>query len=170
MRKKKEIEEEAKKILLRHGLYSIPVDPVVLANKLGIQANNAVFSDDGIAGMTAKREGKILLLIDQNDHPFRKRFTIAHELAHHFLHLFDEDEIVHKKIDMFRFSTPEQGELFTKKRRWEIEANRFAAALLMPEELVRKQWKKSPSIEKMARIFNVSEEAMGYRVSEFGLE
>lgn len=172
MRKRKEIEDEAKKILLAHGLYSIPVDPVVVANKYGIRANNAVFSDEGIAGLTAKRGGELLLLVNQNDHPFRKRFTIAHELAHHFLHLFDEEdeEIVHNKIDLFRFAEPAKGRPFSKRRMMEIEANRFAAALLMPEALVREQWKKTPSIVEMARIFNVSEEAMGYRLDELGLD
>ena len=172
MRNQKDIENEAKKVLVEHGLYSIPVDPVVLVNKLGFKVNNAVFSDESIAGLTSKRAGKPLFLINQSDHPFRKRFTIAHELAHHFLHLFeDKEDIIHKKIDMFRVpGPPDEAKFLRKERIMEIEANRLAAALLMPEELVREQWKISPSVEEMARIFNVSVEAMGYRVGDLGLE
>ena len=173
MRSKKEIEDKSRKVLLDHGLYSIPVDPVILANKLGFKANNAVFSDENIAGLTSKRGGEILLLVNENDHPFRKRFTIAHELAHHFLHLFEEEgdhELVHNKVDMFRMSAPPDEPSYTSERLMEIEANRFAAALLMPAEFVRQKWDELRSIEKLARIFNVSEEAMGYRIGDLGLE
>ena len=168
---RREIEEQAKSVLLQHGLYSVPVDPVVLANKLGIKVNNAVFSDEGIAGLTAKRDKEILLLVNQNDPPYRKRFTIAHELAHHFLHIFEgeQQDITHKKIDLFRLSETDMEGLSEEKIK-EIEANRFAASLLMPEELVRVFWRKYPSIETMARLFNVSEEAMGYRVGNLGLD
>jgi len=34
--------------------FSIPIDPVKLADKEGIKVHNAVFSDDGVSGMVAK--------------------------------------------------------------------------------------------------------------------
>jgi hypothetical protein len=52
-----EIEEQAREILKAQNLYRIPVDPVVLANRLGVKVNNAKFSEDTLSGMVAKRGG-----------------------------------------------------------------------------------------------------------------
>src|SRR5437879_2145689 len=90
-KRRADIEREALEILRRHGLDNIPIDPVVLANKIGVKVYNAQFSED-VAGMIAKRSGAITLLVRQGDPPYRKRFTIAHELGHHFLHLPSDGE------------------------------------------------------------------------------
>ena len=50
----------------------------------------------------------------------------------------------------------------------EFSANRFAAAILMPEELVEKAIQERTSVSDMARSFGVSEEAMGYRLQNLG--
>ena len=52
----------------------------------------------------------------------------------------------------------------------QIQANQFAAALLMPEELVREAYETNQDLRKLARIFNVSETAMGIRLAQLGLE
>ena len=41
---REEIERRATEVLKRHGLFSLPVDPVVLANREGIKVHNAKFS------------------------------------------------------------------------------------------------------------------------------
>ena len=45
----------------------------------------------------------------------------------------------------------------------------FAAARLMPDEDVRSLWPHIRSIDEMARLFNVSESAMGIRMRSWGL-
>jgi Zn-dependent peptidase ImmA (M78 family) len=160
----KEIEIRANEILKQHGLFSVPVDPVTLANKLGIRVNNAVFSDTTLSGLIARRGNKVSILVNQADPPYRKRFTIAHELAHHFLHLLTDGEFVDNTIDLFRGSESD------KTNNVEVQANQFAAALLMPAELVKEEFKKNNGdIEILARLFNVSEEAMGYRLQRLRL-
>ena len=168
-RTKSSIEETAKDTLHQHGLYSIPVDPVVLANKLGIRVNNAKFSEPSLAAMLAKRGNSIWILLDESGSPSRKRFSIAHELGHHFLHLESDGEIVDRNADLFRVSEYATSEL-TPERRREIEANQFAAALLMPERLVRQVWQDYTSVSDMANLFQVSEESMGYRIASLGLD
>ena len=163
-----QVEQRAKEVLKKHGLHSIPVDPVVLANREGIVVNNAKFSDDNLVGIIAKRGNNVTLLVNQSDPPFRKRFTIAHELGHHFLHLLSDGDFVDGDADLFRLP-PESAEEETAKRRQEIQANMFAAALLMPEEAMREEWRRLRSIEQMARLFNVSEQAMGFRVDQLRL-
>ena len=162
-----QVEQRAMEVLKRHGLHSIPVDPVVLANSEGIKVHNAQFSEEGVSGMVAKRGGDLTLLVNQNDPPYRKRFTIAHELGHHFLHLVADGEFVDTVRDLFR-DTEHEKDLSDEKRA-EVQANRFAAALLMPKELVEEAWKKSPSLSDLARMFNVSEQAMGIRLNVLGL-
>jgi len=166
---RQQIEQRAADILREHGLESIPVDPVVLANRLGMAVHNAKFSDDNIVGMIAKRGDQVMLLVNQADPPFRKRFTIAHELGHHFLHLLSDGEFVDGEANLFRQPQDDQQGL-TPDRRREIQANMFAAALLMPEDAVRSEWKKSRSVDELARKFNVSEAAMGIRVDQLGLD
>lgn len=166
---RQQIENRAKEVLRGHGLLSIPVDPVVLANRLGMSVHNAKFADDNLVGMIAKRGDKVTLLVNGSDPPYRKRFTIAHELGHHFLHLLDDGEFVDTETELFRQPQEEQGEV-TPERRREIQANMFAAALLMPADEVVSRWKGCRSVAEMARLFNVSESAMGIRVDQLGLD
>ena len=167
-RSRAEVEQKALEVLMQHGLYALPIDPVQLANRLGVTVNNAKFADDSLAGLIARRGDSIRILVDQADPPYRKRFSIAHELGHHFLHLLEDGEIVDNRADMFREREPVDAPISSERLR-EIQANWFAAALLMPGEFVRQQWAGNPSISYMARVFNVSEEAMGYRVDALDL-
>jgi len=162
-----QVEKRAMEVLKRHGLHSIPVDPVVLANSEGIKVHNARFAEEGVSGMVAKRGDDLTLLVNQNDPPYRKRFTIAHELGHHFLHLVSDGEFVDTVRDLFR-DTEHEKELSDEKRA-EIQANQFAAALLMPRDLVEEAWAKDPSLLDLARLFNVSEQAIGIRLNVLGL-
>src|SRR4051812_43873023 len=91
---REEIERKANEVLKQHGLTTVPVDPVVLAKRRGIKVFNAKFSDDSLVGMIAKRGDNITILVNQGDSPGRKRFTIAHELGHHFLHMMKDGEFV----------------------------------------------------------------------------
>lgn len=164
---KTEIERKADEILRENKVDNAPIDPVTLANRLGIKIHNAQFSDGSLSGMISKRGENIMILVNQSDSDTRKRFTIAHELGHHFLHLMEEDgEFVDDTINLFREKLQEEPRSRDKK---EVEANKFASALLMPKYLVKKEFSRSPDLEYLAWRFGVSEEAMGYRINELGL-
>lgn len=162
-----EIEKRAAEILRKHGLFSIPVDPVILANREGIKVFNAKFSDDGLSGMVAKRGKDVTFYINQTDVPYRKRFTIAHELGHHFLHLLSDGEFVDTQVDLFRDTESVGGTPSDKTV--EVQANQFAAALLMPADLLRDAYQKTREVSELARMFNVSEEAMAIRLGRLRL-
>lgn len=92
------------------------------------------------------------------------RFTVAHELGHYLFHQ--------------RYMTEESGPVFyqhldkKERDRLEIQANVFAAMLLMPEKLFVKAYaslksqflKKQDITEMLAERFNVSKESVGYRI------
>jgi Zn-dependent peptidase ImmA (M78 family) len=169
---REEVESRARDVLrshsLDHSLETVPVDPVILANREGIKVHNAKFSDDNLVGMIVKRSDDVTMLVNHRDPPFRKRFTIAHELGHHFLHLLGDGEFMDREANLFRTQLADREEM-TPERRREVQTNMFAAALLMPENHVRRLWEELGSVEEMARLFNVSVASMGIRIGQLGL-
>jgi hypothetical protein len=95
----------------------------------------------------------------------RLRFTVAHELGHWHLHRDRGDSHYCRPEDI----GASRGELF-RIRTMEAEANRFAAALLMPEAVVRRE---APalrlSVPALARRFGVSGTAMQVRLEQLDL-
>lgn len=169
-KKRVAIEQEAMEALRRHNLVSVPVDVVSLANKEGIKVHNAKFNSEGLSGLIAKRGDISTILVDHDESPYRKRFTIAHELGHHFLHLQHEDgEFIDRKLDLLRQTFDESEVEPIADRRPEIQANQFAAALLMPADLLKQEWETSQDVEEIARKFNVSQEALAIRLDVLGV-
>jgi hypothetical protein len=48
-----EIEEKAASVRRQHEVTTLPIDRVIIANRLGIKVHNAKFCDDHIVGMMA---------------------------------------------------------------------------------------------------------------------
>lgn len=153
-------EKKAREILEQNGFnQTIPFDPVRLANMNGISVKNAVFKTNDIAGIISRDQGITTIYVNSKDPNTRKRFTVAHELGHYFLHLNSQDDalvVEYRTISSFGDDK-------------EKEANSFAAALLMDEVLVKSLWNDLKSVQTIAEIFQVSYEAMGYRLNNLGL-
>lgn len=63
-----------------------PLDPVFLANKLGLAVQFELM-DENISGVLEKQnDGKFHIKVNSRHHPNRQRFTIAHEIGHFILH------------------------------------------------------------------------------------
>ncbi len=90
----------------------------------------------------------------------RQRFSIAHELGHFEMHKEQRNSFYCDKKDMIRWSTVSGHHL-------EIEANEFAAELLMPDMLFRPEAiRRKPSmaeVENLASEFSVSLSAAARR-------
>ncbi len=95
--------------------------------------------------------------VNKSEPALRKRFTIAHEIGH---------AVLHPQVDVVDYRSN-----FEKpKDRKEIEANKFAAELLMPEEYFRDAWSRFRGNETaVATFFGASVEAAGYRAQNLGL-
>ena len=167
--KRRDIELKATQILRDHNLLEIPVDPLKVATALGIKVLNAVFSESDKSGVIVKRAGKLSILLNTNESPARKRFTIAHEIGHGLLHMAGDDNEFIDSNDNFRSIEPQEPESWGDIRVKEWEANVFASALLMNEELLRKEFKELSDPAILAWKFQVSQNAMIVRLSQLGL-
>lgn len=112
---------------------------------------------DGASGQYLERgpTGEPTIYINTKKSWTHQRFTLAHELGHYFLGHGSRMR-----------DTKEQ--LF-KRDPAEIDANRFAAELLMPENKVREYARNFLSLEEMADRFRVSEQAMYNRLDNLAL-
>ena len=166
-----EIESKARAVLERLHLTTIPVNPLRIAEREEISAIMTTFDDPNMVGMIVRRGDEVAIVVSKDDPPLRRRLAIAHDLGHYFLHLDrdGDDQFLDREVDLFRNSLRlEDG--FTAERRREVEANLFAASLLMPEDDVRRYWKERRSIEELAEIFSVSTTEMGSRVASLDLD
>lgn len=139
------------------GEVIIPVDPVKIANDLGIDVFTAPM-DAHISGTLTKKSGSdAVIYLNKADHPNRQRFTCAHELGHYISRTstgtFDY-EFVDRRDELASLGRNPD----------EIYANRFAASLLMPADVVLRLRKDLEPFE-LAYRFKVSEEAMSFRLA-----
>ncbi len=142
-----------------------PIKVLEIANKMGLKVFKATFDRDDVSGMLKAQEGEIY--ISEKDNINRQRFSIAHEIGHYVLHykgkVFEERD--NRKHISYRDSLSSLG--FSIK---EIEANFFAANLLMPEDKVKELCRKGYSINQMADFFGVSSTGISSRLDFLGIE
>lgn len=171
----KNIESCARDLLERFSLLEYPVDVHTLASRLNIKV---VTGDmDGAVSGFLRKQGEITVIGVNSGHSIkRQRFTIGHEIGHYVLHLDDESPMFVDKLSTSAFFARDEESARGIHSR-EIDANSFAASLLMPEELVKKclstYLPRFSSIEdiawRMAKNFNVSEQAMTLRLVKLGI-
>lgn len=152
--------ERAKKFALDvlefSGIKSPPIDPVNIARTLGITVNFAKFEKqhDNISGFYLASENAIY--VNENEYAPRMTFTVAHELGHQRLHK-EWAESKNYKI-LYR------DQVFKDQRDpKEIEANVFAAHLLVPKFLLDK-YRKIATISELSTLFAVSEPVIKIRL------
>ncbi len=137
------------------GSIPIPVDPLRIARRLGIEVYEALLDDDVSAVLVKKLGQDPTIVLNANDSHNRRRFSCAHELGHFIRKSEDQYEYLDQRAHLA--STGIDSE--------EMFANSFAAALLMPEEQVRAFQREGLQDFEMAVKFDVSLEAMRYRIN-----
>lgn len=151
--------------IIRKHQKSAPVQTIPIAQALGLSVYRVTSWPDGTSGMIArdpKRGGAcgFAIYVNAKHSKVRRRFTIAHEVAHFVLHRdligdgITEDALYRSGLS----DTVER------------EANGLAAEILMPEHLVR-AWvaKGLTNATELANMFEVSRQAMEFRLSNLGL-
>lgn len=150
----KKARKNALLLLSQFGLDAPPIDPASIARELGITVNFVEFDKEheNISGFYLANRNAIY--INANEYPPRMTFTIAHELGHQRLH--EEWAQSENYQALFRDSRNQNDAR-------EMEANCFAANLLVPKFLLDK-YKKVASISELARLFVVSETVIRIRL------
>lgn len=160
-----QIERTAWRILKDNDLACAPVDVDGLADCLGVDVSYESMEDE-VSAMLLVEDGEAHIVVNDDHHPNRQRFSAAHELGHYELHTAGEDQLFVDRA-FFRNQASSIG-----VSRQEIEANAFAAALLMPRKLIEEELPDDDSADidvfKMAKIFGVSEHAMTIRLINLG--
>lgn len=107
--------------------------------------------EDEISGMQGTYKGISFIQYNTSHSSKRNRFTVAHELGHAVLgHTVNG-------CSRSAFGSGENNE---------IEANQFAAELLIPLNLLKKALATITTVDKLAKAFWVSQESMGWRIRE----
>lgn len=164
------VEEQITRLLKENEVRRPPVDVEAIARAIGLDVRYSPTTDD-VSGALIRTGNSAVIAVNSAQHENRQRFTIAHEIGHFILHKrtqkhFDEDF----RID-FRNAVSSEA-----TQRGEIEANRFAAALLMPEQFLRKDLLRMGALESeadnaiqgLAIRYKVSGRAMELRLLNLG--
>ena len=158
----------AEALLADVGVNRPPVPVKLIAESLGATVRYAPFNGE-LAGMLIRDdvERGVVIGINSLHHPNRQRFTIAHECGHLQLH-----EGQRAFVDRSPFRINRRDELSSQATdAEEIEANRFAAELLMPYKMIMDDVQGSDldiddeaAVRELANRYGVSLQAMTLRI------
>lgn len=142
----------------------IPVDLSTLCSTLGVHLHQA-YLDPDISGMLEQdTRGSFKITVNAAHVPVRRRFTIAHELGHYVLHR----NLVGNGVDdnvAYRSTTAGKYHNTAIGPKEETQANKFAANLLMPKDMIDQAINSGMEDTKvLADYFEVSEQAMKIRL------
>jgi Zn-dependent peptidase ImmA (M78 family) len=158
------IHEHVNRLLRSNHVARPPVRVEVIARNLGAIIRYEPFDDD-ISGVLYRDDQNTIIGVNSLHHPNRQRFTVAHEIGHLVLHELD----VH--VDKGYRMILRDSKSSRADDPLEIDANRFAAELLMPENLVREDVRKyihdvedDAELQQLAKRFQVSTQAMAFRL------
>lgn len=148
------------------GQFRPPVNLDLIAGTLGAEIRYLDLADD-ISGILYREGGRRIIVVNDRHPSARQRFTVAHEIGHLVLH-----RGVNVHVDSgfrYNFRNPRSA---TAEDIEEVEANAFAANLLMPAEWLRNDvgahtldLNDETEISALAEKYQVSPQALLIRLS-----
>jgi Zn-dependent peptidase ImmA (M78 family) len=180
LRTREKIEREVEELLATLDVVAPPVDVEAIARHLDYQVVFEHFRGNLSGTLIRQPDGSVTIGINSYHALVRQRFSIAHEIGHARMHLPEQagEKLVY--VDppspqvLFRDEMSASG-----TNRQEIDANRYAASLLMPRDFIGVTARallsqnSAPSddeiVVSLARTFRVSEQAMRYRLVNLGI-
>lgn len=173
--RKSETRTQAEKIVWDFGVRTAPVPIDRIAKAQGAEIRFSPL-DDELSGMIYIKDGVPIIGVNSLHHPNRQRFTIAHEVAHLVLHkqLISSAVHVDKQYPMLM-----RGAIAGKGiDRIEIDANNFAAELLIPRYLLDAAMiaqkfddiDDGSPMELIAKKFRVSRQMLEFRIANLADE
>jgi Zn-dependent peptidase ImmA (M78 family) len=166
------IEALVRRLLLEHRVENPPVPVEQIARKLGADIRHIPFEGrGGVSAMLFRDKTQTIIGVNSLHHPNRQRFSIAHEIAHLLLH---KGKQLH--VDKTLFLNLRDDVSSQAVDPDEIEANRFAAGLIMPRQMILADVEEASfdleneeDLLNLARRYRVSIQALTYRLTNLGL-
>lgn len=149
----------------------VPVERIAVARGAQIVRSAADWSE---SGFLLRDDKKVIIGINSRNSARRQRFSIAHEIGHWLLHDEGQTLIVDQSVMLINKRDHISSQATHIQ---EIEANQFAAELLMPtrfiahilEHMKADVSSRDELISALAQEFDVSSEAMGFRLLNLGV-
>lgn len=155
--------QTAEAFLKEEGILSLPVDPFAIAESREIVVEGKPENVEGVSGMLLRHGNDFgIVYATHIPSPGFQRFSVGHELGHYFLpgHI---DQVLKDGIHISRAG-------FVTNDPYELEADHFAAGLLMPEAPFRKALDGFDpgldAIDNMAELCVTSRTATAIRCAE----
>lgn len=140
---------------------TFPVDPDVIARRMGISVTKARLPKD-TSGFIRKVAGQdAQIFVDETDSAQRQRFTCAHELGHYV----ERTNLQPQPDEDFGFVDKRTGMHDVH----EYFANEFAGNLLAPQAAVARLIEQGWDAIRLAAHFGLSVPAMKTRMLKYGL-
>ena len=165
------IRRKAKDLLKEFEIHEPPVPVRNLARGCGARIVQVSGEDGGIDGFLYREGSTVVIGVNRDHAAVRRRFTIAHELGHLLLH--ERQDQVH--VDRGFRVRLRSGVSSEGTDRDEMEANRFAAELLMPIDFLRTDLKRmefdladGEDLRGLAKRYGVSTQAFAIRLNGLG--
>lgn len=157
------IEKLVDGLLQEHQITKVPVPVEAMVPSYGISLRKGDLGD--VSGLIVREGSSVTIGINSTQSPVRRRFTIAHEFGHFLLHEGISSHVDHNYRVNFRSDLSSQAVDVD-----EIEANFFAASLLMPKMFLSAEdaidaLDDDESVGRLAGKFKVSRHAMSLRLA-----
>jgi Zn-dependent peptidase ImmA (M78 family) len=175
--RRKHIRLTVEQLLLKQRIRTAPVNVERIAEQLGVEVV-LLPTDEDLSGYLLRdlEKRKAIIGVNSSHHKNRQRFTIAHELAHLLLH---DGERVHIDREHRGYQIDLRSEESSKgTNENEIEANLFAAELLMPVRFLEADLRKlgpvdlldlnEAELSSLAAKYEVSPQALTFRLANLG--
>lgn len=150
-------------LLVQHQQTKPPVRIERIAKDLGIELRSGDLRD--VSGVLVRNDGSAIIGTNSTQSTQRQRFTIAHELGHFLLHEGIKEHVDRSYRVNFRSAESSQATNVE-----EIEANHFAASILMPKDMLdarnaEEALDDDRMVADLATEFHVSRLAMSLRLA-----
>jgi Zn-dependent peptidase ImmA (M78 family) len=149
------------------GDLAYPIDPAQIAERLGLKVYAAGLQES-VSGMLVKHPARDAeIYVNGSDSKNRQRFSCAHELGHYVKRTSEGLQATEEGWEYIDLRSPLSA---TGTDPDEVWANKFAAALLMPRELVKKLHRELAAPAALAGELGVSPDAINFRLDNLGLK
>jgi Zn-dependent peptidase ImmA (M78 family) len=151
----------ARKVLKDCGITAPPVDLIQILDKHGYEYLEVDTFPKKVDALFVETDGGCYFAVNAKHHLHRKRFSVAHEFGHILL----KHNVSYYGAEISIDNPPTDQTHTAAEDGFEKEANAFAGELLVPLDMLKKEFSLTPEIDVLAKKFLVSQAAMGVAIS-----